>query len=532
MTRRRRTLLLLALLAAVVALALYRLPFWSASLLAERLSAGLNRPVTVAEIRLHALPFEAEVLGLEVGGMRPGDPPFAEIPRLSLVPSLGSIFGPRLVLSRLRLEGMKLRVHALPDAEGGGDDIPRGGGGKGGGGGELRIRRLTIEGGEFLLDHDRVPLQLDLPDVRLRLAQRRGGIMGGSLAFGPGTLQLSANPPFPLGAELELVVEGSLITLEKGRIRSSSGRTDLAATGKIKIAHDPIGEFQLEGPVDLDELERHVMQTGFGIKGDARFKGVLSVNGPRLRVQGRMGGTNGVYDGVPVPEFDGELSWNEHGVTLTGLELKALGGNGTLNLNVPSDSGALAKLDARLGGVDAEGLIMPIFDIGAAGLAAAANGELAIAWPKGRIRALSGRIAVELEAKDDGRTPLRGRFEWRAEKGTQLVEKAELRTPSTNLRLEGRIEIDDRSDLAVDGESTDLAATDDLGRRLRRALGAGDPQLAGFSGAGSFRGRWKGTLQVPVYEGRFSGNDVGYLGVVWGKAEWAGVADPYEVRSR
>ncbi len=57
------------------------------------------------------------------------------------------------------------------------------------------------------------------------------------------------------------------------------------------------------------------------------------------------------------------------------------------------------------------------------------------------------------------------------------------------------------------------------------------PNLSGFTGTGLFRGRWRGTLGAPVFEGRFSGRDVGYAGVVWGKAEWAGSADAASVRS-
>ena len=95
----------------------------------------------------------------------------------------------------------------------------------------------------------------------------------------------------------------------------------------------------------------------------------------------------------------------------------------------------------------------------------------------------------------------------------------------------GRVEPDDRADLALDADSTDLLATDELLLRVRRALGNAEAQALGFTGAGLFRGRWRGTLGAPVFEGRFSGRDVGYAGVVWGKAEWAGSADIGSVRS-
>src|SRR5258708_1307587 len=110
-------------------------------------------------------------------------------------------------------------------------------------------------------------------------------------------------------------------------------------------------------------------------------------------------------------------------------------------------------------------------------------------------REISGRVAMDLEARADLRTPLSGRVEWSAEKGVQRLEVADLKTPETRARLQGRIEVDDRADLALDGESTALSATDDLLRRFRRALGNPAAQLAGLAGSGRCLCRWRGTRQ-------------------------------------
>ena len=96
----------------------------------------------------------------------------------------------------------------------------------------------------------------------------------------------------------------------------------------------------------------------------------------------------------------------------------------------------------------------------------------------------------------------------------------------------GSLELDDSADLTVDLQSQDLAVSDDLGARVRRALGAADATVAGFGGSGAFKGRWRGTLHAPVFEGRFSGRNVTYLGVTWGAADWAGVVTADDVISR
>jgi translocation and assembly module TamB len=523
LTRRRRRALLLVLL--LLTLGLLLVPFGSRSLLERQLAAFFHRPVSVGQVRYQVFPFEATVENLRVEGPTPDAAPFLEARRLEIVPSLTTLFSSRLSLARVRIQGLTLRVNAYRQ---GGDDIPRMGG-SGGKGGEVRIRRLVIEGGAFLLDHARVPLELDLPDFNGRLAARRGGVLAGSVSFGAGHLQFGTAPPLGVGTELDLALEGPVLTVESAHVRTA--KSDLAYQGQLRLAKDPQGTFALKGPVDLEELDRHVMRTGFGIKGDAHFDGTLGVDGPRLHLKGRMSGTAGVFDGVPVPRYAAaEVEKNESGVHIRGLDITTLGGTGVLDVDVPPNNG-VARLDADVHAVDAEGLVRSIFHWGSAGLGSTATGTISIRWPRGKIRRLDGRIALDLAAHADGRTPLEGRFEWSAKDGMQRVEKADLRTPATWARLDGTIQPDDRTSLSLDANSSDLAATDDLLTRLRRALGLRDARPFEIAGRGAFRGRWLGTLGVPVFEGRFSGQDVGYLGVVWGQAEWAGVADPSVVRS-
>jgi translocation and assembly module TamB len=526
MTRRRRLGLLLILLGAVaLGLAQQRLPALTATLLERVLTGVFNRPVTIMEVRFHLVPPQLEVLGLRVGGITPGAPPFLEATRAVAVPALAPLRGRRVELSRLRLEGLRIRINAFEKR---GDDIPKFGGG-GGGGLDFRVRRLAIVDGEFELDHRRVPLTLDLPDFEGRLSQQTARALAGSVSFGPGQIRFGTKPELRVGTEIELRVEGSLVTVERARLIAEN--IDLAYTGQIRVSSSPQGRFELRGPVDLAVLDRHVMQTGLDIAGDARFDGTLTVDGSRLRLRGRMEGSRGRFDGVPVPRFAGEVAWDEKGVHLRELALEALGGSGTLQVDVPPGS-SIAQLQAAIREVDAEPTLRWIFDLGAFDIGASATGSVDLRWPRGRFRELSGRIAVDLTERPDGRTPLSGRLDWSAEQGAQTIERADLRTPTTSARLRGRIALDRRTDLALEADSREVADADRILLRLRRALGAPEAQLAGFSGHGSFKGRWTGTLQMPVFDGRFIGGDIGYLGVTWGRADWVGTATPFEVDCR
>jgi translocation and assembly module TamB len=520
--------MLLGLVVAVAAGIAFtrRLPEWSARLLERRLSEVFQRPVTVARVSYRLLPFQAEVLGVRVAGATPEALPFLEVPRVVATTAARRLWDREVDILELRIQKPRVHIHAFPQ---GGDDIPKVRAGKGARGGSLRVRRVIVEGGELWVDHDRVPLDLDLPDVRLRLLESDGGRLRGSLAAGPGQARFGANAPIALDTEATLALEGTRITVEAARLRMPEGH--LAFRGQVHLA--PLrGEFFAEGPVDLGILDRHVLQTGFGIQGSARYRGDVRVVGSRLRLDGRMEGTRGIFDGVAVPHYAGAVRWNETGVHLGDLRTTLMGGAATFQVHVPPAPGA-ARLEAKLEGVDAEEAAAYVFEVGRAGLGAGAVGSVTLQWPRGRIRQLTGRVELDLVPLAGDRTPLSGRIAWRANAGHQVLEDAQLATPTTRGRLRGTIDEAFRTDLAVEAGSTDLGASDALGVRVRRALGRSDAVPVGITGAGgSFSGRWRGRLQAPVYQGRFTGQEVTFLGVPWGRVEWAGSTDPDEVQYR
>jgi len=525
---RRRKLFVIALVAGLtLAYALWRSPEWSARLAEHVLAGYFHRDVRVESVAFHAFPAEVEVRGLVVAGQRPASAPFLEIPLARIRPSLAPLQGHRIVLSRVRVDGLRLRINAFPaPPEGpGGDDIPKLGGGAGGRGIAVHIERLVIVDGEFSLNHVRVPLELDLPRFQGRLASRPEGGVAGHVSFGPGTMQFGDAPALPMGTDIDLVLNRGLLTVEGARLVGE--RTNLAYRGRLRLGKDPRGQFQLEGPLDLAVLERHVFRSGLGFEGAVEWKGILSVDGPRLRIEGRMAGRDGAFMGADVPRFSSWLSYDgTEGLVMRDLDVEAFSGRGRLDIDVPpTRTGQPVHIWGHVDGVDGEGVLGMIFGWGKMGVGTLATGPVDVRFPKGRTRLVSGRVDVELAPAADGRTPLSGRLLWSAEDGRQRYERADLRTPEMSGRVTGEVDAEDRADLRVEGETRDLAATDDLFLRVRRALGNDEAQAAGFQGRGAFSGTWRGTTSYPIYAGRFTGEDVRYAGVDWGHAEWTGVFD-------
>ncbi len=527
MTARRRLLILAALL-VVLLVSLLRLGvFFSAGLLARGLRSFFERDVHVGAVEVHFFPLRTEVVGFRVAGKEPLGPPFLEIGRVVAIPSLAQFWERKLVLRELRLESPRVRINAYRD---GGDDLPPFGRGEAGGG-DVRLDRLVVQEGEILLDHERVPLEADLPDFQGRFDVRSDRALAGRLTFGPGPLQFGTAPPLELGSEIALVLAGRRLIIEKGVFHAPN--IALEAKGEIRFGSPLRGEIQLTGPVDLRILDEHVVRTGLGLAGAARIDGTLSLTGAKIEISGRAAGDLGVFDGVPVPRYAGDFAWDGNGLRLTGLAVEALSGRASLDIEVPSAVAAReARVVGRLEEIDVEGLLAMIFNWGRPGVGAGATGEVALRWPRGRPRELTGRVALELAPRPDGRTPLSGRFLWSAEAGDQRLELADLHTPPLDARLEGRVLADGRADLRLDAEGSDLGGADALVRRLRRALGNAEAADVGLAGTGVFRGRWTGTLAEPVFEGRFTGQELVWRRVLWGEATAAGALSATALEAR
>ncbi len=527
MSRRRKLLLVALVLGATALYALWRAPQWGAHLVESTLSQYFKRPVSVADLGLRLATGELELAGLRVGGLTPDAPAFLEIDSVRVRPSVAPWRGDRIVLSRVRLAGMRLRIHAFPSPPlgPGGDDIPKLGGGGGRGGLSVAVERLVIVDGEFILDHERVPLDLDLPEFRGRLLGRPEGGIAGHLAFEPGRLKMGSAPELQLGTEIDVIVNKGVVDVQGARVFAEN--INLAYHGRIRLAGRPQGQLSLDGPVDLAVLERHVFRSGLGFAGPARWAGLLSIDGSRLRIEGRMQGEDGRFKGVSVPRFASWLSYDgSSGLVMRELDVEALGGKARLSVDVPpSATRRPVGIRGHMDDADGEGVLRMLFGWGELGIGVAATGDVDVSWPKGQTRNLTGRLALTLAERPDGRLPLGGRLDWRAEDGRQSYERLELAGQGLGARVSGEVDAQDRARLELAVETDDLAATDAALVRIRKALGNPEAQPAGFSGGGRFRGRWGGSLDWPVFEGRFEGSAIGYAGVQWGEASWAGSLD-------
>ena len=239
--------------------------------LERRLTTLFGRPSRVGALRVRAFPLRVEVEAVRVGGATAAAPPFLEVDRAVALPSISSPLG-GLRLRELRLRGLRARVEAY---EKGGDDLPHLH--LPAGGGQASLGRLVVEDAELLVDHRRVPLSLDLPDVHGTLFAEASGALAGRLSFGAGDVRVAGHEPLRLASELRVRLHGGHLEVPFARVQSE--KTDLSGGGALDLSPALRGEFTLAGPVDLGVLDRHVLASGLGLSGHARYQGLLRVVG-------------------------------------------------------------------------------------------------------------------------------------------------------------------------------------------------------------------------------------------------------------
>ena len=177
--------------------------------------------------------------------------------------------------------------------------------------------------------------------------------------------------------------------------------------------------------------------------------------------------------------------------------------------------------------MDAEGLRRAVFDIGRRGPGRRGHRQIDLRMAaRAHPRPLSGVVAVDLAPRADGRTPLHGRFEWRAEDGVQRIEQADLRTPHLRAARRPHRARPPRDARRRRRQQRPGRRRRRCGLRVRRALGTADAQPLEIGGRGRSAVAGVGTLSQPVYRGPLQRRRRALPGRGWGHAEWAGTPAP------
>jgi autotransporter translocation and assembly factor TamB len=431
----------------------------------------------------------------------------------------------RILLRGLELDRPQFSVRVLPD---GSTDLPKTGPGSGSSSSRrVSIGRIQIRSGDLFLNDQRIPLDLVLPSFEAFLVADAQGGLKGDLSAGPGPLRFGDLPAEDARVAVGLRFGDARLSLDSGSFRSAG--TDLSLAGELDLHQAPKGEIRLSGPFDLENFERSMVRTGLELKGLARSQAALSIDGERWTLVGTLRGQQGSYQSIPIDAFETDFWWDGSDLRFRGLNLEALGGKASLDVQVPKN--AAVSVVGSVDQLSAEPLLRWLFDFGSAGLGSRVSGPLDLSLPRGASTLLSGTGDLHFAPDPGLGDPVAGRFPFRADRGVVTATGARLEGPKTAVSLDGSILPDHSLNLDVKLASEDLATTDALAVRLRRALGTPQPEPLGATGRGRFQGRVSGTTGEPIFTGGFIGAAFGYLGVSWGDINWSGTASSFDLKS-
>ena len=352
-------------------------------------------------------------------------------------------------------------------------------------------------------------------------------MLKGDLSAGPGPMRFGDLPAQDARFAVGLRFADSTLVMDRGSFAVAG--TKLSFGGSLDLHKEPKGEIRLTGPFDLESFDQKMAATGLRLKGIIQTKATLTIDGGKISVAAALGGQHGSFDSIPIDAFSTKLSWDGSNLRLKDLALEALSGKAALDVEVP-EKGSV-KVAGTIEGLSVEPILHWLFAYNSAGLGARVSGPIDISIPREAANLVSGSGDLQFNGDPALGEPLSGRFPFQASNGVITMTAVRLEVPKTSVSLDGSIQPDKRLGLEVRLLSEDLAATDALGVRLRAAFGAGKASPLGATGNGSVQGRVTGTMEQPVFTGRFMGTSVAYLGVSWGAIDWAGSVSTLDLRS-
>ncbi len=245
-------------------------------LITERLSAALDREVTLADLSFELLPLSVEIWGLTVSGPEPEDPLFLEIPVATIDADLAALQHQRLHLREVRVERPVVFLEFYPGGTHNmikrrrdGKPKPRRF--------DIFIDRVEIIRADFGLDQQNVRLSIAADGVRTRLDGIGEMHLAGQLDAHNVVLRLPNARPVTVAASGRGFLKRGWVEIESARISGP----DVAVTGNGTC----------EYPREAREQRKCLFQARGNIRGEV------------LADLGYFQDLSGAFD------FDGTYSW-------------------------------------------------------------------------------------------------------------------------------------------------------------------------------------------------------------------------------
>ncbi|MCM2313813.1 MAG: translocation/assembly module TamB domain-containing protein [Thermoanaerobaculia bacterium] len=488
------------------------------------LEEGLGRDVAVGRVSVWpTIPPRIVVRDIRIANL-PGasSADFARVGRIEISGIIRSLVERRIDLGTIRVYDASVSIEKLPEAQGGGFNLPSWNS-TGGEAPNVDIRRILLRGAAVeYVDRD-AGVKLALANVESeirpgkRLESLRALVKGGELRVVAGEIKL---PPMMVDADVS--ADKRALTITSLGARNSAldvgarGSITFGETGVIDLAADVRADLaRLRGPLGLPkerELEGRVVST-------------LTIRGKEtLEIAGTFRSVAARYDVYKVGKIDGHFRLAGGDIEVALDEATFAGGEARVALTIPAgDADNVFEVEHRDVRVEQ---LLGVWGIGSSGLMGHADGKLAYRWRGKDVLAGSGEGTTEIEVARDGTTralyavPVEGSVRYRLAKRRLTFEPLQIETGSTSATITGGFALEGL-DASIDANvhARDIRELDRITADIAHSLGEKDWKLFGIAGNGTIRAELRGKLTRPVVDARVVASGFTWAGAELGHAD-------------
>ncbi len=375
---------------------------------------------------------------------------------------------------------------------------------------ELAIGKMRWNDGELLWNDVRVPLAAEGQEFTILLDGQpaAAGSTAYRVALAWKQVALAARRYRPFRSDLEMKVHIEREHLN-GEINWKLPHSEFKASGEARKLAPLDAEFQLGGTVSLQDV-RDILRKPNSPSGVVEFSANGHHRDGRLELRGRYAARDLA---LPYTWFhaSGISVWGPVQVAGRRLELprfdaRALGGSlhGRMQLDL---AGPAFRVDSQVRGLDLAALLAAVdhesFPIGALNWQGRVDVDARTAWVADFKRITSTGSSVWAASHQAGGIPASARmdFEYSMDRKDVVLRNAEISTPSSRLRFDGRLGSQD-SNAAVTLESGDLLPWNNFINALRGVRPAAQTRPERIAGQATFVGSIAGPLDGPEFVGR------------------------------
>lgn len=526
---------LLLLLVVVLVLVLRSGMFHNFALrkLQQVASAKLNTRVQLQNFSIHLSGLSADLYGLTIHGAPPdANVPLLQVQHIGVGVRIVSVLHKEWYLNRLRIDHPVVQV--LMDDHGGSNlpKIKSSGGGSSVNIFQMGVRHVILDGGVVYFNSRKSPLEADLHDLTLHSQyakpQQQYSI---KLSYKDGHLQVGAFQPIP--HELEAAFTAAPDEFHLTHAKLTSGPSSIVLAGNLKNYQNPVVSGSYSAEISGEEI-RHVLNNPSIPAGIVDTSGSITYrkNGtaPLLDVVAVQGELHSNRLVVSTPKLRTEIgdlaahySVANGDAAVENFYARVLGGELIASANMLHLTGKTqSKLTASIHGLslaDAQSLAPKSAATRNLALRGVMNANAAASWGK-TMADLVVHADTDVNAEIANRRtkdvlPLQSAIHatYRAAGSEVALAHSYLKMPHTKLSLNGTVA--QRSSLAVEFRSNDLAELETMAGIFRPAPSTAPAKPMGLAGVASFQGTVRGSARNPQVAGKLVASNVQFHGTTF-----------------